>query len=308
MTDLATIAVRFALYLDLMALFGLAAFGLYALTADERERAIRLRPWLATTSTVGLALSALSLTLMGARMTDTSLLEVDYETLGLILAEPSMGWPFMARFAGLAAATALVLAARGQALQLGAAAWGGGLALATLAWTGHGAMDEGGIGWVHLAADILHLGAAGVWVGAFLGLGLLLMRVSAASDTAHLLLSLRALQGFATVGAIVVGTIILTGLINAWLLVGPANLAALPESRYGLLLILKLILFGAMLGLAAVNRFRLTPAFASAIEAGDQDRATSLLRRSVAIEAVCAVVILAVVAWMGTLSPPMSAM
>ncbi|RST21095.1 copper resistance protein CopD, partial [Streptomyces sp. WAC04770] len=45
MFDGPTIVVRFALYLVLAALFGLSAFSLYGLRADEREDAIALRPW-----------------------------------------------------------------------------------------------------------------------------------------------------------------------------------------------------------------------------------------------------------------------
>jgi len=41
----------------------------------------------------------------------------------------------------------------------------GALVLATLAWAGHGAADPGASGNAHLVADILHLLAAGVWLG-----------------------------------------------------------------------------------------------------------------------------------------------
>lgn len=39
-----TIVARFALYLVLATLFGLSAFSLYGLKAEEREDAILLRP------------------------------------------------------------------------------------------------------------------------------------------------------------------------------------------------------------------------------------------------------------------------
>jgi putative copper resistance protein D len=41
---------------------------------------------------------------------------------------------------------------------------------------------------------------------------------------------------------------------------------------------------------------------------GDQRGALSTLRRSLGIEALCAITILALVAWLGTLEPLMSAM
>ena len=63
-----------------------------------------------------------------------------------------------------------------------------------------------------------------------------------------------------------------------------------------------------MLGLASLNRFRLTPAFERSIAAADHRGALGALRRSLAVEASCAVTILALVAWLGTLEPPASAM
>src|SRR3546814_18790272 len=41
-----------------------------------------------------------------------------------------------------------------------------GVGLATLAWAGHGAMDDGVRGYIHLASDVMHLWAAGAWIGA----------------------------------------------------------------------------------------------------------------------------------------------
>ncbi|MFD2427101.1 CopD family protein [Sphingobium scionense] len=74
----------------------------------------------------------------------------------------------------------------------------------------------------------------------------------------HIHLSHRALDGFAKVGSVVVGLLILSGFINSWILIGPSRLGSLFASLYGLLLGAKLILFGVMLTLAAANRFFLT--------------------------------------------------
>ncbi|MGB8182844.1 MAG: hypothetical protein WCF13_10775, partial [Stellaceae bacterium] len=45
---------------------------------------------------------------------------------------------------------------------------------ASLTWAGHGAADEGTSGTIHLAADLLHLLAAGAWLGGLIPLALLL--------------------------------------------------------------------------------------------------------------------------------------
>jgi putative copper resistance protein D len=76
------------------------------------------------------------------------------------------------------------------------------------------------------------------------------------------------------------------------------------------LLLAKLALFGLMLALAAANRWRLTPALAAAVAGGDAedidtdpDAALAAMRRSLIIEALAALAILALVAWFGTLEP-----
>ena len=128
----------------------------------------------------------------------------------------------------------------------------------------------------------------------------------ATEDMDRVMLAEEALRGFSFVGTIIVALLILTGTVNGWFLVGPGNIASLGQSTYGLLLIAKLLLFAGMLGLAALNRYRLTPALAQAIEEEDAPRAQALLRASLVVEGGLAIVILGLVAWLGTLSPPMS--
>ncbi len=307
-TDWPLIAVRFALYATLSGLFGLSAFSLYGLKAGERADALALRPWLVGSGLLGLLFSGIALALLAAAMAGAPPWPVDQEAIGMLLSGSATGTAWEARMAALVVASIAALVAAGRAASLGLVAFAAAVALATLAWTGHGAMDEGAVGWVHLGADILHLLAGGAWAGALLGLVLLVARPVGRVDAAHLTLTHRALHGFGLVGTILVGTIVVTGVVNAWLLVGPANLPDLPVTRYGQLVIAKLALFGAMLALASLNRFRLTPAFERSIAAADHHGALRALRRSLAVEASCAVAILALVAWLGTLEPPASAM
>jgi putative copper resistance protein D len=306
--DWPLIAVRFALYVTLSGLFGLSAFSLYGLKAGERTAALALRPWLVGSGLLGLLLSVIALTLLAAAMAGTPPWPIDREAIGMLLSGSATGAAWEARMVALVVASIIALIAAGRAAPLGMVALTAGIALATLAWTGHGAMDEGATGWVHLVADILHLLAAGAWIGALLGLTLLVTRAPGRVDATHLRLTHRALHGFGLVGTIVVGTIVVTGLVNGWLLVGAGNLLNLPSTRYGQLLLAKLALFGAMLGLASLNRFRLMPAFERSIAAADHRGALGTLRRSLAVEAACAVAILALVSWLGTLEPPISAM
>ncbi|MBX9778245.1 CopD family protein (plasmid) [Qipengyuania citrea] len=77
---------------------------------------------------------------------------------------------------------------------------------------------------------------------------------------------------------------------------------------YGRFLLSKQALFVAMLGLASFDRFRLTPALEYSISAGDHAGALRALRLSRGVETARIVSILALVAWLGTLEPPASAM
>ena len=70
------------------------------------------------------------------------------------------------------------------------------------------------------------------------------------------------------------------------------------------MLLFKLVMFTAMLSLAAIHRFRLTPALGTATTQTRVATATRRLRLSLRLETLAAFVILALVAWLGTLEPP----
>ena len=305
-----TIGIRFALYVNLMLLFGLPLFGLYALRGAERlhSTVLPLRAltiWLALLAT---GLSVLSIMAMTASMAGVSLFETDRASVNMMISETPMGNAWQARMAALLGTLYLAVALGGRKrptwlvlISLGAAT-----ALASLAWTGHGAASDGIVGMRHLIADIVHLLASGAWIGALAALGTMLFRPSATMTDDHLKLTHRALEGFSLVGTVIVALIVASGLVNSYMLVGPAHVLSLPSTLYGQLLMAKLALFGIMLALAAANRFRLAPAFDQAITNGGTSAAISHLRRSLIYEASAALLILGLVAWLGTLEPPMS--
>ena len=299
--------VRVGLYLTLMPLFGLPAFALLGLRGDER----RSGAVLPLTSIAGglvitvALLSMLQIVTLAASMGGVPLATVDRVAVSAVLSAGAVGTAWKFRLAALVMmALALPFLRRHPLPALGVSSIAGAGALGTVAWFGHGAMDEGTIGWVHLGADLLHLGAAGLWVGALAVFSILILKQATTFDRAHLLLCERVLAGFAMIGTVVIAVLILTGLINGWLLVGPANLWALPGTAYGRLLIAKLILFAGMLLLAAANRFRFTPALADAIASGEGlVMAADHLRRSLIAETVCLIAIFIAVAWLGMLPP-----
>ncbi len=170
--------------------------------------------------------------------------------------------------------------------------------LASFAWTGHGGSDDGAAGLVHRGADIVHLYAAGVWLGALAVLGVLLAGGSSARDAPLLH---RALARFSGMGTLAVALLVLTGLINSWFLIGPAHLEGLIRTGYGLVLLAKVGAFAAMLAFAARNRFTLTPRLGGALD--QPAMAVSGLRRSVRIETGLAALVLTLVAVLGLLPP-----
>jgi putative copper resistance protein D len=150
---------------------------------------------------------------------------------------------------------------------------------------------------------MVHSVGAALWLGALVALTILLLRRPGVDDGALY----RALHGFSGLGTLAVALLVATGLANSWFLVGSERFVNLGESLYGQLLIAKLALFVLMLGLAADNRFRLTPALRLELEhTGQSISAVRRLRRSIVTETALGLVVLAVVALMGTLPPPVA--
>ena len=173
--------------------------------------------------------------------------------------------------------------------------------IAAIAWTGHAGSTPGEIGNLHLVADALHLIAAAAWIGALVPLALVLAAARRHQALAWGSLARDAAQRFSTLGLVSVGTLLLTGIINAWILVG--SIHALIVTGYGQLLMLKLVVFAIMLGFAATNRFWLTPQLASWSENEPQLEALHQLTRNSVTEIALGLAIFAIVGVLGTLHP-----
>lgn len=203
---------------------------------------------------------------------------------------------------GLAAAfVPLLLSTRGAASPWGKAA-AAGLAAAlvgSLAWAGHAIGAEGAQGIVHPVADVLHLVAAAAWVGSLVPLVLLLAMTG---NDAHGLAAARiATLRFSSLGIVSVATLLVTGIVNTWYLAG--SIAALTETQYGHLLLIKIALFFVMVGVATVNRTRLTPRLTAEADMAAAHRARRALCRNAGVEAALGAAVIAIVAVLGTLPP-----
>jgi len=286
MAELINIVLRFALYVDLLLLFGLALFALYS-----AGTLLLFRPMLRGMALIGALLSVAGLMLMTRAMSGETALAALWPHLQMMLLETDVGLAWAVRIIALI----VVLIRPGAWL----ASMAGAIALASLAWSGHGAMDEGILRFWHFLSDILHLLAAGAWLGAMLAL-VLMARGSV--DEARIRSLAFAVRRFEWIGAVIVLTLSITGVVNYLFIVG-ARLDEILLGTYGMLLAIKVLLFAGMLVFAALNRFHLGPALAQALRNGQYVIAANALKRSVVVELAIALLIVALVAWLGTLSP-----
>lgn len=280
----AAILLRFLVYLDLLLLAGLLLCARRTMPGEVSARAI------AGLAMAGAILTAAQLLTTALAMTGGDVTILDAEMLRFIAVETPTGLSAIARILLLAAlAVAAARASQASASHTLLAL----VALAALAWTGHAGASEGDIGFAHRASDILHLIAAAAWLGTLALLLHALFRFR--TITADLIVALRR---FAVTGTLIVGTLIITGIVNLWAIAGLSTLPELAATGYGRMLGLKLALFAAMLGFAALNRWRLTPRLEAAPMSAIRN-----LRASVAMETALAIGVVLAVAVLGTLSP-----
>ncbi|AYG95760.1 copper resistance protein CopD [Brevundimonas naejangsanensis] len=298
MVDIWIVVLRGVQYAAGALLLGLPAFMLYsqrAVASLELRWPRQVLIWAAAALAVAAPAALLAQTAMMAGSLNEA---VKPASLAFMVTGMGLGKALMVRT--LAAALAL-----GATLLLrpGRPTWSvltllGVIVSASFAWTGHGAATEGAGHAVHLISDVVHAVAASIWIGALAAFAVLIGRRPSSNPSWDASVA-RSLTGFAGVGTAAVGALVVTGLINSAFLVGPSKALELWTSPYGDLLMIKLVLFGLMVGLAAVHRFRLAP-----LMARDAGQALPHLKKSLTVEFAVALAILAVIAVMGTLPPP----
>lgn len=188
----------------------------------------------------------------------------------------------IAALALLAALMALTLPSRAERLLAILAWFGTGTALAA---SGHASAAEPQL--LTRPAVFLHTVGMAAWAGALLPLAFALRQPDGAL----------ALQRFSRRIPVLLVIILLSGVVLAVIQV--EHPGALLTTPYGLVLIGKLMLMAALIGLGAFNRYRLTGAVISG-----RASARSLLARIIAAEIAIIVAILAVVALWRFTPPP----
>ncbi|MFY1695660.1 copper resistance CopC/CopD family protein [Solwaraspora sp. WMMA2101] len=200
---------------------------------------------------------------------------------------------------------------------------GAGLALGALLIVGH--TRSFGPAWLVLGSDLLHLATAAVWLGGILGLAHLLSRRAAppsgpdagsdarpdagsdagsdarpdsGSDAPPAAERAAVVAAFSQVAAVLVALLGVAGVLLGWRIVG--SWSTLFGTAYGLALLAKVAAVAVLIGIAAWNRYRLVP---RTTRPGSEAAALGALRRTVRVEAVLLVAVLAVTGVLVTRDP-----
>lgn len=309
MLELAAIILRLFQYVAISILLGTSLFFLYALPLNgvaaahnlAWPRVLLISGALILSISSGAGLVAQTIELAGSVREGLAT-----GALAFVALETDLGYSAIVRMvAGVASLIALLAFSPPLAWRLTGGA--GIIACVSVPWMGHGAATEGPWWLPHLLSDLFHIAAASIWTGTLVGFALsLIVRRPGSTEFDHALE--RALAGFAGIGSVLVAILLATGLANAWFIVGgPPPVQGLWETAYGRVLSAKVAVFGLMLCLAAVNRFRLTPDLREVL---DQSGASAVplnrLRRSINVETSLGFAALALVSWLGTLAPPVA--
>jgi putative copper resistance protein D len=299
------IVSRLLQFAAVIAIFGSGAFRLYGLAVDTTTIStgalITFDAWFWRVTIVGAIvalLSGLSLLLaVTANMAGSAAAALDPNTISTVLFDTSFGrvWCWRLLFAVLLIGACLAPLARWQmpvilVLSL--------LLLVSLGWVGHAVEGQGTTKIAHEFNQMVHLLAAGLWLGGLVPLAWFLRLARRPSGTAWMSLAPAVLTRFSHVGYVAVALLAATGAINSLLLVG--HIEALIDAPYGRLLGVKILLFSVMVVLALINRFRSLPRLCSELQ---PLAPITALARSVLFEQALGFAVLAVVSVLGTWPP-----
>lgn len=147
-----------------------------------------------------------------------------------------------------------------------------------------------------VVSDAVHLLAGATWLGGLVGLWLSLRALAGRER-----LAAETLARFSTLAGGVVVAVAATGTILAWRILD--GWAPLVTTTYGLLLLVKIGLALVVAGLGAWNRFRLLPRVRAAAGHADRTATAGVVTRTVRVEALVVVVLLAVTGFLVNQSP-----
>ncbi len=196
-----------------------------------------------------------------------------------------------------------LLAARLVLLMLAAVAWWqapvlavplAGLALVLQAGHSHAEAMYGPS--LLLDCAVLHVLAAGTWLGCLVPLWVLVTRE--APEVAW-----RAARRFSPLGIACVGVLLATASYQGWVLLG--GFVGIVGTAYGWMALVKAVLFAVLVGLAVRNRRRCTPGLAGRVDGLAPLTARRLLARNVVSETIVGLLILLAAGVLTELPPGM---
>ena len=247
---LAAIATKFALYLGVMTAAG-------TVMATCMFRLDRTRGLAAAFAVLGLAATILAFSLRGANLTGDVSGMTDPEMLGLLWTTP-VGTALLFRLVGLGLLISGLFMGR---VGTWVSVLGGVIAIWSFDHVGHVSSRDTTLLDIAL---MLHLLAVALWIGALTPL----KRLASSSNTYASAADVG--YRFGVVATVTVPMLIILGGYMGYELVG--SFSALISTGYGQALIIKVLLVGLLLGLAAANKLRFIPA----LRAGDTAAANHL--------------------------------
>jgi putative copper resistance protein D len=307
MIDLGLVVARLLHYATVTTLAGVSFFPLYAYADAEPIVLLRWRQGVLLVAAIAALLSGILWFVFSVANMSGTLADVgDREVLWTVLNETTFGSTWAARLVLSIIMVGLhwsrVVSKFGPRRDLIAPVLAAVL-LISLAGVGHAQIEEGAEGIIHVMSDAAHLLAAGAWLGGLVPLGYILFLHGRESGPAQKSVLDQILLRFSGMGYLAVATLVGSGLVNSWFLVG--NVSGLFATPYGQLLIVKLVLFAGMLALAVSNRFWLALSLTEARE-DDRHGLTALigrLRHHVLGEQSLGLAVLLVVSVLGTMQP-----
>lgn len=283
--DIAAIALAAAGFATVCQAAGASLFvAIYGGQMAASERCIRRLG--AAAAAIGIVTVATRTVLEPAHLAGTAAGIAD-GSLHLLVMTSDAGTAAALRLAGLGL-IATMLCRRGKAAGT-ASVIGAVTACVSFALTGHTVASPARP--LLLPLLTAHLALASFWFGALWPLRIVIRRESATGAGAIL-------ADYSRLATALVPALALAGIAMAAGLADP--LAAIPESPWGRLLLLKLAVFALLMGIAAANKLRLVPR----LRAGDRDAAVAL-RLSITCEIVLILLIFAATAVAtGLFAPP----
>jgi putative copper resistance protein D len=298
---------RFIHFAAVIVVFGCGAFRLYGLavntSATSTGALITFDAWFWRVAIVGAIVALLSgvslLLSVTANMAGSAAAGLNPHTIGTVLFDTSFGrvWCLRLLLAFILIGACLAPLARWRMPAILVLSL---LLLVSLGWVGHAVEGQPIPRLVHQINQMVHLLAAGLWLGGLVPLSWLLGRARSSSGAAWISIVRDVVLRFSHMGYAAVVLLAATGAINTLLLVG--SVEALAETPYGQLLSLKILLFSVMVVLALTNRFRLVPRLS---REPPSSAPIAALARSVLFEQTLGFAVIAVVSVLGTWPPAM---